>query len=98
MQHVPGPSGSRLTERQYRPLIAQLVEPALRARLRQRLRRQAWLLDRNGDSRARDLALAVAAQLAEGTPGDLARLPFLRRLVQRSVADVLATAFLVEAR
>jgi hypothetical protein len=98
MQHVPGPGGQRLTDRQYRPLIAQLVDPPLRARLRQRLRRQAWLLDRSGDSRARDLALATAAQLAEGAPGDLARLPFLRRLVQRSVADVLAATFLAEVK
>ena len=93
MLFAPPPSGSRMTDRQYRPLIERLTSPIARTLLRQRLRRQAWLLERVGDPVARDLALAVAAQLAEASPAELARQPFLRALVDRGVATVLADVF-----
>lgn len=58
-----------------------------RAWLRERLRQQAWLLERAGDLATRDVVLAVAAQLATAPEGELARQPFLRRLaVRRAVA------------
>jgi hypothetical protein len=90
---VLGPGG-RLKEVQYGPLIRQLVDAPLRERLRQRLRRQAWILDRDGDGRARDLALAIAASLAEATAAGLTKHPFLRAMVDASLDSLLpALAF-----
>jgi hypothetical protein len=87
--------GGRLKETAYGPLIAQLVGSPLRERLRQRLRRQAWVLDRRGDRRARELALATAASL--GAPAaELATHPFLRAMVDASV-DHLWQALAFEA-
>ena len=92
MSKAPPPSGGRLTGKQYKPLIEQLVDPQMAAILRRRLRRQAWLLDRAGDVVARDLALAVAAQLAAGRNDELIKQPFLRTLIERSVDRALITA------
>jgi hypothetical protein len=91
---APPPTSTRWTDRQFRPLIEQLVTPAVRDRLRERFRRQAWLLEREGDTASRDLALAAAAALADSAPDQLARLPFLRRLVQNSVMQ-FASALLL---
>jgi len=85
---APQPSGLRLTDRQYRPIIAALFDDEQRARWRARLRRQAWLLDRSGDVRARDLALATAAQLAHADAAALAKNPLLRKLVERSILQL----------
>jgi hypothetical protein len=93
MLGTPPPSGSRWTDRQYRPLIEQLVDSGAGARLRQRLRRQAWVLQQDGDAEARDLALATAAHLAVADPADLAKQPFLRRLVERSVVKMIGAMF-----
>jgi hypothetical protein len=82
---APPPTSGRSTDRQYGPMIEQLMTPAARARLRERLRRQAWLLERAGDTATRDLALAVAAALPGTPPAALARLPFCQRLVENSV-------------
>ncbi|MBI4498848.1 MAG: hypothetical protein HY689_13225 [Chloroflexi bacterium] len=95
MAGVPPPRGGRWTDRQYRPLVERLVDPQTCARLRQRLRRQAWLLERSGDTPQRDLALATAASLSGAGPADLVKHPFVRTLVQRSVEDVLAEALAV---
>ena len=65
----------------------------MRARLRQRLRRQAWLLDQMGNIKARNLALATAAKLASAGPAELAKQPFLRALVNRSVLNALMADF-----
>lgn len=81
---APPPTGARLTDRQYRPMIGQLVGSEVQARLRQRLRRQAWVLERAGDTTARDLALASAAHLGKADRAELVRQPFLRALVERS--------------
>lgn len=83
----PGRAG-RLTDRQYRPMIAQLVTPSAREVLRRRLCRQAWLLDQDGDEAMRDLALATAAHLTTATPADLVKLPFLRALVDHSLVQL----------
>ena len=91
---TPPPSSGRLTDRQYRPVIEQLVDASQRARLRQRLRRQAWLLDHTGDTQARDLALATAAKLAGASPAELSKQPFLRALVNRSVLNAFMPEFL----
>jgi hypothetical protein len=55
----------RLKEAHYGPVIRQIIEASVQERLSQRLRRQAWILDRRGDQRERDLALATAASLIE---------------------------------
>jgi hypothetical protein len=81
--------GGRLTEAQYGPVIRQLVDTPLRERLRQRLCRQAWILDRHGDRRARDLALATAASLAGVTAAGLTKHPFLRAMVDASLDNLL---------
>ena len=91
MLTAPPPSGSRLTDRQYRPLMDLLVfEPSVMAQLRQRLRRQAWVLERAGDLTERDQALATAAALGRADPDELFKQPFLRRLVERSVTAVVS--------
>ncbi|MGH2604247.1 MAG: hypothetical protein ACRDJ9_33280, partial [Dehalococcoidia bacterium] len=90
MDGVPPPiAEDAWTERQYRPLIKRLVDRRERDRLRRGLRRQAWLLDRDGDADARDTALATAAALADAKPDDLAKLPFLRHMVEHSVDEFL---------
>ena len=90
----PGRSG-RLGDRQYKRLIEQLVTPDVRETFRRRLRRQAWLLQKDDDEPARDLALATAAHLASATPAELSKLPFLRALVDHSIAH-LYDEFFVE--
>ena len=91
LAQVPVPRRGRLGERQYGSLIQGLVDPAMRERLRGRLRRQAWLLAQWGEGESRDLALAVAASLAGATPASLGTHPFLRAMIDRSLA-VLAVA------
>jgi hypothetical protein len=83
----PGRSG-RISDRQYRALIELLLTPDRRELFRRRLRRQAWLLEQDDDAPARDLALATAAHLASATPTELGRLPFLRALVDHSIAHL----------
>jgi hypothetical protein len=89
MAGSPPPKGGRLTDRQYRPLVEQLVDGPARARFRQRLRRQAWLFERDGDDLSRDLSLATAAHLAQAEPAELVKQPFLRALIDRSVGQVV---------
>ncbi len=89
MALAPPPSGPRLTEQQYRPLIEELASAWSRAFLVGRLRRQAWLLDRSGDAAARDIALALVGELAYASPAVLAKQPFLRVMVDRGVTAVL---------
>jgi hypothetical protein len=91
---TPLPRGGRLTDQQYRPLLEQLLPPATRQLFRQRLRRQAWLLDRAGEPPQRDQALAVAAHLPAASPADLARVPFWRKIAERSVANLAALVLL----
>ncbi len=71
-------------------LIANALLPDTRARYRQRLRRQAWLLDRVGDVHARDLALATAASLIDTPPLELAKQPFFQEMASRGFQGVLA--------
>jgi hypothetical protein len=86
--------GGRLKEAQYGPVIRQLVDAPLQQRLRQRLRRQAWVLDRHGDQRERDLALATAASLGGATAAGLAKHPFARAMVDASLDNLVqALAF-----
>ncbi|TAK35409.1 MAG: hypothetical protein EPO21_06045 [Chloroflexota bacterium] len=87
---MPVPKGYRWSDKQFRPLVQQLLDSTARELWRRRLRRQAWLLDRQGDSAGRDQSLAVAAQLAEGQVADLAKQPFIRTLLQRTVGVVVA--------
>jgi hypothetical protein len=79
------PKGKKLTNAQYEPLLEALVDPNRRRLLRSRLRRQAWMLDRMGATRERDLALAVSASLQSVSIIDLVEHPFLRRMVDISV-------------
>lgn len=88
-------SKARLTDRQYPPIAASLLDEPTRAIWRRRLRRQAWLLARDGERSLSEIALATAARLG-GDPGDLARLPFVRAIVERNVAMVLTEAALAQ--
>jgi hypothetical protein len=85
MIQTPVPSRGRLTDRQIRPLVEHFMTPAMCATLRSRLRRQAWLLDRGGDTIERDQALAVAASLVDCSPDRLVRNRFVRKLIRVSV-------------
>lgn len=87
---TPIPIGGRSTARDRQRLVATVLEYADRERLRGRLRRQAWLLDRIGSAPERDLALATAAALGSVSPEDLARQPFFQQMVSRAIDDVLA--------
>jgi hypothetical protein len=80
-----------MTDRQYRPFVDALIDDATRERFRQRLRRQAWLLGELGDEQERDRALAVAAALADGR--GLAANPFLRGMIEASIANFVAALF-----
>lgn len=97
---LPGilpPSRGRMTDRQYRPLIEGLVDDEMRRLIRQRLRRQAWLLDRTGKVRLRDTSLAAAAQLAPDAERRLGDHPLLRAMIDRSIENAFmfaATDFL----
>jgi hypothetical protein len=81
----------RLTVAEYGPVIRELVDAPLREHLRQRLRRQAWILDCHGDQRARDLVLATAASLAGATAAGLAKHPFVRAMVDASLDTLVPT-------
>ncbi len=70
-------------------MIRQLVDTPQRERLRQRLRRQAWILDRQGDQRERDLALATAASLDRTTAAGLVNHAFVRAMVDASLDNLL---------
>lgn len=85
MIQTPVPSRGRLSDRQIRPLVERFMTPAMCVTLRSRLRRQAWLLDRVGDTIERDQALAVAASLEETSPDRLVRNRFVRKLIRVSV-------------
>jgi hypothetical protein len=97
MQSSPPPASNKLGERQYRPLIEQLVDDAVKDTFRRRLRRQAWLLEQDGDEEFRDVALATAAHLAAAPTAELVKQPFLRRLVDRSVSHALTSVFVLRA-
>jgi hypothetical protein len=85
-------AGKRLQRLLRRPepridaLLPALLGPEDVARLRRRLRRQAWLLDRAGDGRARDLALAAAAGLDGASGAALNDQPLLRAMLARTLA------------
>jgi len=90
MIRTPPPArAGQLTSRQFGSLIERLVDGPTRDVFRARLRRQAWLLDKDGDEQARELALATAAHLATAGPAELAGQPFLRAIVERSLLDVI---------
>ena len=84
------PEEPELTDEALLPLIAALATPVVCAQLRDRLRRQAWLLDHIEDAETRDLALASAAVLATNDQAALAALPFLRELTAASVEQAMA--------
>jgi hypothetical protein len=82
----------RLRQARYGSLIRQLVDAPTQERLCQRLRRQAWVLDRHGDQQERDLALATAASLGSVTAAGLAKHPFVWGMVDASVHNVVQGA------
>jgi len=91
---VPRPTDMRLTERQMRPLIEGLMDERARGLLRRRLQRQAWMLERKGDRKERDLALVAAARLAADDEAELVRLPLLRAMVRVSLENLFGVQFL----
>jgi hypothetical protein len=76
-----------MTDRQYRPILAGLMDSARRRLFRERLRRQAWLLDRCGDSDEREVALAVAASMDRER--SFSANPFLRGMLDFSIEGVV---------
>ncbi len=90
---TPPPVSPRRREEGLGPLIANALQPYTRARYRQRLRRQAWLLNHIGDTQARDLALATAASLIDGSPEELGKQPFFQEMASRGFEDVLANLY-----
>jgi hypothetical protein len=89
MEIVPPPLDGVLTDQEIDPLVRALATPEMCARFRDRLRRQAWLLDHLGDDASRDLALASAAAFATADPEALVAMPFLRAMVAASVQQVM---------
>jgi hypothetical protein len=71
-------ASARSTDGRLPPLHA-----GLRGILAQRLRRQAWLLERDGDGELRDVALSVAVGLERGEGHHLQGQAFLRALLER---------------
>ncbi|MFN8536249.1 MAG: hypothetical protein U0232_02075 [Thermomicrobiales bacterium] len=84
------PDEPEISEEELFPLIAALATPATCAQLRNRLRRQAWLLDHLDDTPTRDLALAAAAALTTTDQNTLVTIPFLRELTAASVEQAMA--------
>ena len=93
MIQTPVPRRGVLTDHQIRPLVEHFMTPDLRATLRARLRRQAWLLDRGGDPNERDQALAVAAFLPDASMEELVTNRFVRKLVQVSVENAASAYY-----
>jgi hypothetical protein len=89
MEAVTPPPDGILTDQEIDPLVLTLTTPEMRARFRDRLRRQAWLLEHLGDEATRDLALASAAAFAIDDPAALVAMPFLRAMVAASVQQVM---------
>lgn len=89
MEGVPPPLDGVLTDQELDPLTLLLATPEMRARFRDRLRRQAWLLDHLDDATTRDLALATAAALTTDDQAAVVAMPFLRALVAASVQQVM---------
>ena len=90
MATIEPPDERGLTDQQLRPLSFALATPEVCAQLRDRLRRQAWLLDHLDDTPTRDVALASAAALATGDREALADLPFLREMTAASVEQAMS--------
>lgn len=82
------PPGDEVTELPYPALLESALGLEMDEIYRDRLRRQAWLLDKRGDTRERDMALAVAASLADPKPSVLAKQPFWQGMVDRAVESL----------
>lgn len=89
MESVEPPRRGKWTNRQYEPLIRQVVSIPVRNTLRQSLQLQAWLLDHLGEHQLRNTALAVSASLVSATSVELVEHPFLRRMMEETVATIL---------
>ncbi len=87
---APPPGRKGITDAQLKPMVRSIVNPKVRQVLRQRLCKQAWLLDRQGDERERDLSLAAAASLRVEDPNRQARNPFLQAMVGLSLANLFS--------
>ena len=88
------PRGEELGNAQFEPAVDVLVTPQRRALLRSRLRRQAWLLDRIGDVDTRDRVLAVSASLRALGTVERASHPFLRAMIEDSIAVLTSNPLL----
>jgi hypothetical protein len=93
MQEVQPPEGGVLNDREYQELIPRFFPPEFLARLRERLRRQAWLLEREDEPKDRDMALAVTASFKEADAADLTEHPFLREMTRLSVENAVAALY-----
>ena len=83
-----------IPESRYAQLARELFDSEMRALLRGRLRRQAWLLGQQHEGALRDIALAAAAELAESSPQPPDTHPLLRGMIDRSLDVYLAAPFI----
>jgi hypothetical protein len=93
MEKAEPPEGGILTDREYQTLIPRFFPPEFLARLRERLRRQAWLLEREDEPKDRDMALAVAASFKDVDAADLTEHPFVREMTRLSVENAVAALY-----
>lgn len=70
----------------YAAVVAAVCPPEAQVLWSERLRRQAWVLDRCGREDLRDAALGCAASVEHATPGELADLPLMRGMLARGLA------------
>ncbi len=74
-----------LSKSEYSQIVPAVFGESAREVLRGRLRRQAWLLDRQHDNDPRDLALAAAASLDAAPQKSLNAHPLLRAMIDRAL-------------
>ncbi len=70
----------------YTDVVRAVCHPSARSRLAQRLRRQAWVLERAQEERLRDTALGCATQLEAGHAAPLSEQPLLQGMLTRGLA------------
>ena len=90
LPRVPTPGKKGITDTQLVPLVGLLVDDTVRHQLRNRLRREAWLLGVIGDTEERDLALAAAAGLSDSRKSEIGKHPLLRQMVLDSISNLFS--------
>lgn len=92
MERVPPPASPRWSNRQYEGLVEQLFTPDDIGTLTRALLRQAWMLDRSGDTLDRDAVLGIVQSLRTLSYHDMPKHPFVRALLQHSAMVALSSS------